>query len=227
MDPRLLVVALKKMNDNYGKSNDWIRAALKKYGHMPREAGPELLRALQHRNRYDDEFVASHIDSFDSSIPEIVPVLTHEMEERSEGTTDVVSDALGFLGPSAVSAVPALLSRTNCSHTLEAVKNIGEGAVPAVSHELRKSKDEGTRWRAANVMGRLGPKTVPYLIEALKRDPASRVRSMAAESLGGFGANARDALPILIKLSVSTDPELRRQVALAIGKIRSKPTEGR
>jgi HEAT repeat protein len=83
----------------------------------------------------------------------------------------------------------------------DALGRIGPAAVPDLVRELASSSPE-RRWRAARVLGRIGPDAaiaVPELVRLL-RDPDERVRLAAARTLGQIGPNAASAVPELIQL---------------------------
>jgi HEAT repeat protein len=81
-----------------------------------------------------------------------------------------------------------------------------------------KHKNPVMRGRVARILGEIGDKeTVPFLIDLLKTDKDSYVCSSAASALGEI--NDSRSLDILIeKLSVK-EPKVRKESAMALGKL--------
>lgn len=98
--------------------------------------------------------------------------------------------ALGGIGPTASRAAPALVARLSDRrpavrrHAAGALVDLGSVAVPEVRKALR-SENPRTRWLAARVLGRLGPRAraaladLGGLVTGDAEDPDRRVRRAA------------------------------------------------
>jgi len=112
------------------------------------------------------------------------------------------ADMLGYIGPEAKAAVPAL------------VKALGDS-------------DTGVLYCVARALGKIGPEAkaaVPALVKTLgDSDPIVRVN--ATWALGEIGPDAKDAVPALVKALDGADAHaMRAAAALALGNMGS-PTE--
>jgi hypothetical protein len=104
-------------------------------------------------------------------------------------------ESLGFIGPSAREAIPALLGWTT-------------------------NADLGVRYRAILSLGRIhseADRVVPVLIEGLRGQ--GPVRWSAAWALGEFGGDAKMAVPALVELRNTSDSVLRGCVNNALKAI--------
>jgi len=79
----------------------------------------------------------------------------------------------------------------------------------------RKMAANGLRFAATGALSRV----IPALVEAL-RDEASLVRSQAANTLGHFGPQAKDAIPALEIAAQDSDPMVSAQAKIALQKVR-------
>ncbi|MGK7874623.1 MAG: CHAT domain-containing protein [Xenococcaceae cyanobacterium] len=88
---------------------------------------------------------------------------------------------------------------------------------------LGTSKDESTRWQAAESLGKIGtgnPKAIEGLIELLGTSKDESTRREAAESLGKIGTGNLKAIEGLIELlRTSKDVLIRREAAESLEKI--------
>jgi HEAT repeat protein len=125
------------------------------------------------------------------------------------------------------SSDPAVQARTH-----QELKEGGRAAVPVLADVLRTSDNAEARWKAADLLGRLGPAThespaaLSSLTAALKDDNA-HVRAVAATALASIGPAGPDAFPVLQEMLSTPEslPALRAlarygaDAAPAIGKI--------
>lgn len=85
--------------------------------------------------------------------------------------------------------------------------------------ELLRGNDAFLRGAAANALGKLGAlhqQVIPVLIQWLDDE---QLRETAAESLAGYGARARDAVPKLLQLMTVKDKDLHHAVVTALTSI--------
>ena len=121
---------------------------------------------------------------------------------------------LGEMGPSARTALPALVAAQNDTDAgvralvLRSLGSVGAGAPEAVE-ALRKALRDGLgddRWKAARSLGKLGPAAriaIPDLVAAL-RDENGHVRRHAAVALGRLGP--ADGVPQALE-ATAQDPD--------------------
>jgi HEAT repeat protein/tetratricopeptide (TPR) repeat protein len=113
-------------------------------------------------------------------------------------------------------------------HSLSALVNLMYNAtppdlgvvIPTVT-ELLKDADRGTRWQAALLLGKIGPRSraaVPLLTQTLS-DDYDAARSSAAYALGEIGPDSKVAVPALLKLLKDPDANVRESAATALAKV--------
>jgi HEAT repeat protein len=141
-----------------------------------------------------------------------VPALTEALKDDNEMVRELAVKILGDLGPSAGEAVPALIAaiqdedsqvQQDACHTLGKIGPEAREAIPALRQALLGPNDY-VHSAAAIALQRLDRQAaVPALIASLEEGKAStrptRRRQVALE-LAAFGAEARAALPALIRL---------------------------
>jgi HEAT repeat protein len=90
----------------------------------------------------------------------------------------------------------------------DALRRIGAAAVPDLIRSLNDNDPE-MRWRAAEILGRMGPEAkeaVPDLIARID-DPELRVRKAAIRALGQIGPASSPAVPALIRVLRDEAPQ--------------------
>ncbi len=132
---------------------------------------------------------------------QVVPVLIHALNDPIAGWQAVF--VLGEIGPKAEQAAPALIQKLKQER---------------VSRPLRSPPS------AALALGRIGPASVPPLIETLRDEKAS-VRTGAAIALGFIGPAAKSAVPALASLLRDKDLEVRQASALSLANIAPQTNE--
>ena len=135
--------------------------------------------------------------------------------------------ALRQLDPKGELAHPALLKALRDedpavqARAIEALALAGQTGIPGLIEEL---KEENARYSAALVISELGPSAaaaVPALIGALKRESSPETERELLLALAAVGADAKDAVPLLIHKLSDTSPLVRRPAILALGRIGS------
>lgn len=109
------------------------------------------------------------------------------------------AEALGYLGPQAKEAIPALRASLNDDF-------------PYI------------RTRCAEALAKMGPDAVPTFITALSNANAD-VRSVAAGSLGTLGEDAASAAPALVKALGDSDSTVRNRAATALERLGASSVE--
>jgi HEAT repeat protein len=145
-----------------------------------------------------------------------VPDLVLLLDDADESLRNAAIQALGYIGPPARAAVPALLDELRIGNltALDSLGSIGPAAAeaaPVILAELEQLEGERVQpWIIA--LGKVGSDSaVPFLIEFLRRqDEKARgagggqtslfLRQRAVEALGRIGPPARRAVPFLLEL---------------------------
>lgn len=121
-----------------------------------------------------------------------VPILIKNLNKR-DGFYWVAA-ALGELGEKSLAAVPKLIPRLN-------------------------DKYERNAHKAYEVIRQIGPKGVPFLVKALKKERKFKAKMTLVKLLGTFGAGAKDAVPNIASLLRNKDPNMRKAASLALGNM--------
>lgn len=177
-------------------------------GPAAREAIPALREMLREKNPVARVRAAWALLAVGTGAEAVIPVLTTllddaELARQEEGPTlqARAADLLGWIGPEARAAVPALvrqmLARDHPAGTsaLRALVRIGDDALPELIRLFPRTPDPG-RKRLGFVLSKIGGKAVPPLVQMLDH-PRAEVRTAAAQTLGEIGREARAALPRL------------------------------
>jgi len=102
----------------------------------------------------------------------------------------------------------------------ELVGELGlEEAVPALTKRL-DHEDERVRKAVALSLAKIGTRAVAEPLRRALRDSSAEVRMQAALGVGGRKANAL-AMPLVVALEEEKDPEVVRELVLALGRIGS------
>jgi HEAT repeat protein/tRNA A-37 threonylcarbamoyl transferase component Bud32 len=116
------------------------------------------------------------------------------------------------------------LQDTNPRFRAEAVEALGSIAqknkelVPVLVDSL-KDKDDGVGRKASEVLGALGPKIVPLLLEVLKDKTSPSALRHAADAVGMIGPDAKAAVPYLAEALIVDKGTVRRSAITALGLI--------
>ena len=161
-------------------------------------------------------------------VDKLIPMLgSSEREARREAAYQLERS-----GPGAKAALPALLKAINdedrqvSTSALAAIAALGPAAqegIPVLIEAMdsRKARGRDRRQvvlRSAFALSKIGPASVPPLIEAVKQDDMG-LRIGGARALGGLGKQARDAVPVLIGLLADGRDPIREEVIAALGLI--------
>jgi len=139
-------------------------------------------------------------------------------------------EALGQIGPEARAAVPGLVKATKHqwwdtrSYAARALGRVGAGSPDAVEalDAALKDRNSQVRLEAAIALTRLGrtPAGVAVMADLLERRPS--LIEQLAETLGELGADARPAVPVLMKLLRHDDRHIHLAAARILRKIDPK-----
>lgn len=172
--------------------------ALGRIGADAREAGPELIHALDDADPLVKKVAAQSLEKLAPHVPDAVPALVKAFP-RVEAIR-----AVGRYGEKAAEAVPPLVGllkhesavvRWNAARSLGKLQLTGKPAIPNLVAAMT-DPDKDVREHAAEALGDIGPaaaEAVPALVKVLD-DPEPRVRRDAVRSLGQIGPAAKAAL---------------------------------
>jgi HEAT repeat protein len=94
-----------------------------------------------------------------------------------------------------------------------------ETAVPALAKQL-EHPDERVRKQVALALAKIGTRTAAEPLRRALRDKSKDVRIQAAIGVGGRKASAL-AMPLVVALEEEKDPEVERELIMALGRIAS------
>lgn len=210
--PDAIPILAEFARSKYGYLSWQAAVHLGKFGPLAREAIPSLIEA--YRNSYPTSHLSDQkptpADVISSAIvsigPEAVPAL---IEELRNGRTEFVG-TLGKFGPAAGSAVPIVLEKSrgvpggmvNDVDTTYTLIQIGRNEIPALIAGLKHQNHEVAS-HAAFVLGKLkASEAVPDLIHALtlREDGRSFLSSFAITALMRIGPDAKQAVPMLLRI---------------------------
>ncbi|MBC8351804.1 MAG: HEAT repeat domain-containing protein [Planctomycetes bacterium] len=155
----------------------------------------DLLAALQASSETTRVDAAAKIAELGKDASQAVPELVKTLDDPSPDARAAAAIALGHIGLDDDAAIAALLVRLE-------------------DKELRS--DDTPVWAfAAQALGKLGPKSVPRLIEKLAADNRTGRRA-AAVTLHDIKPPPRQAVPALMTLLIQNEPETRIAAMYAI-----------
>lgn len=132
-------------------------------------------------------------------------------------------------GDDAIAPAIKTLQDRNNPHRYEAAQKLGDigakaqEAIPALIAALED--EDRIQAAACFALGKIGPATVPPLLNALGSHKASRVRIAIIDIFEYLGPAAKDAGPMLIKMSNDSDPSVRLATVRALDAIRQPEAE--
>jgi HEAT repeat protein len=175
----------------------------------------------------------------DRTDPDVLPPLVEMVKEGGPGRV-AASEVLGRMGEDARAAVPALAEALKDVTDLEtwrrvswALQDLGPVARPAVPTYLGLLKDPGkggdfVAGGCLTAFGRVGadPRdVVPLAVKMLEDNPDQPHRSTIIQLLVTFGPDAKEAVPVLLKLLDHPEKWTRLSAGQALARI--DPEKGR
>lgn len=200
------------------------------------DIGPELgvVPALMGAMGDDDEAVGARVAAALVRIsgPKLVPDLIEALQDEDNTVRANAANALGMIGPEAKDAVPHLIEllkdenyyvQDNVIHALEQIDP--ETGVIFALIKTMEGKTPIENMTAVQALGRIGPKAVPALIEAMQ-DEDSSMRESAIYALWWMqpqtDPEATEVVLALIKALGDENSDVRVRAADALGQIGPK-----
>jgi HEAT repeat protein len=191
---------------------------LRPLGPQARDAVPALVRLLKQSNNMDESRdVIETLASIGPDAKDAVSVLTAKLDDSWLRLRAV--SALGQIGPSARSALPALRIAL-----LEAIKKPAESE-PRFTLEERPPTNQEMIEGVIATLGCLGSVSVSTLKELAERPDLNLAgKIVVVNTLGKLGPAAKETAPLLKTFLKSDEPGLRSVSAIALWRIQ-KDTE--
>ena len=211
-----------------------IRLALDSMAALGAPVVPRLVNALNKHEKFRPEIIYT-LGRIGPAAAPATEELAKLVEDKNSRVAHEAIIALGNIGPAAKVAVPALVKALgqpddkdlNFSAIAYALGKIGPSAAEAESVLLDKltSKDDSLRLLSAWALSQIRPtaaevaaKTVPVLIAGLSL-PDADDKALAADALGGFGPQAKDATEALKTAAGDADKNVSDAAAAALKAI--------
>lgn len=199
-------------------------------------AVPELVKLLKHPKEEVRRITADSLGRLGSK--KGIPALTEALSDKSERVYLAAVLSLARVGAEPSTTVPmltALLGNRNVGTRMkaaQAVRTMGDKAVPFLLESLRISKDEATsvpllvkdlrhknearRFRNSTVLEVIGEGAVDALMEVILVEEDLEIVDVAVETLGRIGPKAQDAIPLLVDIFRVNDKDRTEKVIRAI-----------
>ncbi len=159
-----------------------------------------------------------------------IPALGKALRDPSAEIAMHAAFALGNLGVPAVSTLINALEAPRDETRFFAIQGLSRAgpearpAVPELIGILRESNSKNAR-EAAACLGRIGGIAAVHAAIGLLRNPELRIQLRGIQTLSALGPQARSAVPILLELVQTGDPEVRKTIIGALGTIQPSTPE--
>src|SRR5262245_43671136 len=117
-----------------------------------------------------------------------------------------------MIGPQAQVAIPEMKGFLKSPHerlgaaAFDAMRQFGEAAVPCLI-EATHDDEKRVAWQARQALADIGAPAVPALVKMMTNAKQAVVRDAAAYMLAEIGAEGKAAVPALLTLLKSSDPQ--------------------
>jgi HEAT repeat protein len=158
-------------------------------------------------------------------LPATLDGLVTALDSKDRWLRSCALERLAELGASAAPAIPSLIklfgqgNEEVADTLLNVSKSAPERAAPLLA-QLLNNRDAVVRWRAAELLGEVGPPAnaaIPALAGALQ-DREPRVIAQSAIALRRIDGRAKEAVPALTNLLSSSVSEIRAMAAVSLGE---------
>ncbi len=191
--------------------------ALEFHPKVAKQALPTLRRNLEHTDSYVRLTAAIAIAEVEPVDTEVLNIVSEGINHEEQDVRAAAINAIGRAGRKAIAVLPQLIegSHHRWPWILAA---LGPDAAPAIPCLVEMMKDQGAGNDVLEVLGKIGPKVIPALVEAMQHG-SLLVRCRAIRALGHMGPQAKQFVPPFIALLKGKDPVLRITAAEALGNI--------
>jgi len=223
---RLIVQKLRFPEPEYAAS------AAEELGTLLNEAKtvlPILVTFLQHKNDpLVYEKIIDSIGNFGPQAAEAVPILIDLLTSKEPMLCRHAAEALGHIGPQSAAGVPSLKRLLGnpdediCKSATYALGCLGPAATAAFADiaGLLKSQDQYVRGVARVALTQIGAtKSNLDTLIALLENQDKEIQIVAADLVETLGAEGEQAVPALIGLLNSVDPDARKSAIGALMRI--------
>lgn len=206
------------------------QAAIKSLGQIGNPLALDaLIQLFSDSNASIRQSSAEAVGQFEKAAAPAVPGLTLLLKDSTANVRMAAANALGKVGADAKIALPDLAaaaqketSSTAFSAIISAYTTLSskQETLPLLQEGIKSATREIRQQTCSILSGYKGiPGAVELLVTGLQ-DKEALVRSAAATSLGSYGAEAKPALDILIKMAQSeTDASARQNAISTLGKM--------
>ncbi|MBN1672353.1 MAG: HEAT repeat domain-containing protein [Kiritimatiellae bacterium] len=198
-------------------------------GPAAQDAARELLTVLATRPEKEDQCAALNaIGRIAADSPEVLALLKARLDHKERAVRHAAAEALGREHWAMDAVAPILIEglaekdSTVDSELINALARRGAAAVPYLQKALAHSS---ATVRARSVYGLMliGPpaaeRAVPALVDALRRDPDSEVRSESARALANFASAPDRIVPALAEALGDKDDRVRAHGSATLAKV--------
>jgi HEAT repeat protein len=205
--------------------------ALGAIGPESKDAVPQLRSLLSSNSLLIREHSADALGHIGPASVAVVPDLVKALQDNSEEMRRIAAGAIGRIGPAAETAIPALIAALHdesgsvALHAAGALGQIGPKAVPALAAAV---KDPQRQHLAVMILADMGPaakpasKTLAATLAGFEGELSERDHEFAREivvTLAHIGPDAKEAVPVLMKILTNEKHQVRAGAAWALARI--------
>jgi len=203
-------------------------------GPEAKAAVPQLRKLLASENPSIRVHVADSLGNIGPAAAPAVADLQKALKDSDEAVRREAARALGNIGPEAKAAIPALvaaLNDENGSVTLQAAGALGRMGPDVVPHLIMVLEDSKMQELAVMILSDLGPAAKPAagalakLAAGFGKEISEADYEFCREillTLSHIGPDAKEAVPVLMKILADEKHPLRAGTAWALAKIGAK-----
>ncbi len=199
-------------------------------GHIgPAAAGsvPDLIGRLGDDNEVVIRAAAESLGNIHSQPETVLPALSGLLKSESGPLCIMAVQAIAEFGPTAKNSSHLILEllsdkrimvRVAAANALGRIKDDSPAVIEALVQALSDSHGIVTV-NAANALSRIGAPAVPALVRMLSLEGYQK---LVVEILGEMSADSESAVPALVELLNTLNPDLKREICIALAAIGPK-----
>jgi HEAT repeat protein len=193
----------------------------------------ELVRLMAGTNNLRSQYVSFAANRLGPEDTNCVPLLIDCLQNANADLRCEAAQGLGQIGPGANAAIPALTTalrdrnvrgmsfavRVEAAHALWQIGHEPNGPMQVLEEALNDPDPQTSGW-ALIYLCEMRPKDdtmIPKIIAQLQGGGVFQM--VAASMIGHYGAAAKDAVPDLVKLLGSANPEVRQRAIQSLKRI--------